>query len=231
MVNGHITYIFFDFGDTLAYSTRSTEDIWTSIFKELGVEAPTREDMWRAMKEVDASHGIHIYDYTGKAKEYWTIYDMLVFERLGLKDIAKKGADLAYKRFRENKISAYPDAKSTLKKLKAQGYILGIISNYTDELTYDLRAIGLDAYFEHVIISQLTGAAKPDPRIFKKAMEKAGCDPKMSIHVGNSYEADVVGAQGIGITPILVDRHGKYDSVKCHKVKALAEIPSLISKL
>jgi len=231
MPGGRIKNVFFDFGNTLAHATRTVDEIWGDVFKELGASFPPKEKLWKVMKEVTAMHGPHIYDYAGKAKAYWTLYDTMVFERLGMDNLAKEGARIAYARFRANKISAYPDAESTLKRLKKEGYVLGIISNYTDELYPDLRSVGLAGYFDHIIVSQSEGVSKPDPRIFKNAMKTAGCDPKRSIHVGNSYEADVVGAKRVGITPVLVDRNGEYGWAECPKVKALAELPVLIKTL
>jgi FMN phosphatase YigB (HAD superfamily) len=58
-------------------------------------------------------------------------------------------------------------------------------------------------YFDSVTYTQEAGANKPDPTIFQLALKRAGCSPNEAVHVGDSYEKDVLGARRIGIMPIL----------------------------
>ncbi|HIF13697.1 MAG TPA: HAD family hydrolase, partial [Dehalococcoidia bacterium] len=51
------------------------------------------------------------------------------------------------------------------------------------------------------------GASKPDPQMFKAALERAGVEACAAVHVGDQIETDIDGALGAGINPILIDRH------------------------
>jgi HAD superfamily hydrolase (TIGR01509 family) len=59
-----------------------------------------------------------------------------------------------------------------------------------------------------VVTSAGAGARKPDPEIFRRALELAGCAPEEALHVGDTPEEDAAGARAAGITPLLIDRSG-----------------------
>jgi FMN phosphatase YigB (HAD superfamily) len=75
------------------------------------------------------------------------------------------------------------------------------------------------------------GLEKPDPAIFRAALERAGVTPAEAIHVGDSPSADVHGAHAAGIRPILLDRRRRYtvDEVgDATVIDSLAELPALL---
>jgi HAD superfamily hydrolase (TIGR01549 family) len=95
----------------------------------------------------------------------------------------------------------------SLENLAAAGYSLAIVSNNTrEEQLGKLQRLGIARYFASVIVSADQGFAKPDPRIFHVALEAIGCEADTAIHVGDSWTADVVGAQNAGIRPIWFNR-------------------------
>ena len=61
-----------------------------------------------------------------------------------------------------------------------------------------------------VIDSALVGYEKPDPRIFAAALERTGADPDRTLHIGDLYHADVVGARTAGIHALLLDPYGDW---------------------
>ena len=66
---------------------------------------------------------------------------------------------------------------------------------------------------------------KPHPPIFEAALRKAGVHPSEAVHVGDQYNSDVVGARGVGIKPVLIDRDGLMCRVDdCIKVRGLMEV-------
>jgi HAD superfamily hydrolase (TIGR01549 family) len=97
------------------------------------------------------------------------------------------------------------DALPALARLTAGGYRLGLISNTEDNLRPVLAATGLEPHFEALILSSEVGSEKPDAAIFQKALRQMKVRPEQSVHVGDFYSIDVVGARGVGIEPILLD--------------------------
>ena len=99
-----------------------------------------------------------------------------------------------YLKHRFEDMVLFDDALPTLEDLKGR-YILGIVSNGN---SYP-RKLGLEDYFQFIILAQDVGIEKPDPGIFHLAVERAGCLPDEFLYVGDSQESDIVGARRAGI--------------------------------
>src|SRR5690606_10865363 len=88
-----------------------------------------------------------------------------------------------------------PNAYNVLSDLSKK-YSLHIITNGFKEVQMlKLNNSGISQFFKEVIISENFGVNKPDPRIFKHALERGGATANKSIMVGDDFEADIVGAQ------------------------------------
>jgi putative hydrolase of the HAD superfamily len=110
---------------------------------------------------------------------------------------------LAAVRFR-----AYPEVPTVLERLRAGGARLAVVSNWDVSLHDVLERTRLRALVDAVVISAELGAAKPDPAIFRAALERLGARAADAIHVGDSVEHDVAGARAAGIEAVLVARNG-----------------------
>ncbi len=73
-----------------------------------------------------------------------------------------------------------------------------------------LHSLDLVGHFAFIAASARIGFEKPHPRIFEWALNQAGVPASQVIHVGDHVDADVLGARGVGIDPVLIDRHGRY---------------------
>jgi putative hydrolase of the HAD superfamily len=111
-----------------------------------------------------------------------------------------------------------PDARSALARLRELGLTLVCVSNWDVSLPEVLERAGLGGLLDAVISSAGAGARKPDPAIFRAALEFAGCTPGEALHVGDTPEEDIAGAQAAGIPALLLDRAGTGD------IASLAEI-------
>jgi putative hydrolase of the HAD superfamily len=98
-----------------------------------------------------------------------------------------------------------PASLPTLRRSRAQGYDLGMISNFDYRLYGILRGLGLDAEFQTITISSEAGYAKPAPEIFRIALARHGVAPDEALHVGDSEHLDVAGATGAGMAAALID--------------------------
>ena len=122
----------------------------------------------------------------------------------------------------------YDDVLSTLKALKDRRLVLGLLTNAKKDMV-SLQPLGLESYLDFVVTSAEVGANKPEPPIFRAALEKAGVTAAEAAHVGDQYYLDVVGARRVGIKPILIDRYNFYQEVNdCPLIRTL---PQLISYL
>ncbi len=128
-----------------------------------------------------------------------------------------------YLKHRFEDIEPYEDALPTLKVL-GKRYKLGILSNGN---SYPERC-GLVGVFQFAVFSQDHGVEKPDPRIFRIALESTGCSNDELLHVGDSLESDVKGAFEAGVKCIWLNRQGLKNDTE---IKANFEISSLLELL
>lgn len=95
-----------------------------------------------------------------------------------------------------------PRAMETILSLRRAGLAVLIVTNSDGHAEENLAASGIGL---PVIDSNVVGVAKPDPRIFKIALERAGATADATVHVGDTLVSDVRGARAAGITPIHFD--------------------------
>lgn len=95
----------------------------------------------------------------------------------------------------------------TLAALRQQGLHLGIVSNIDEDQFHPLwERIGLGPYFDAVTTSEEARSCKPHPGIYRHALGKAGdVAPEEVVFVGDSLDYDVVGANALGMTTVLIN--------------------------
>jgi putative hydrolase of the HAD superfamily len=103
-------------------------------------------------------------------------------------------------------VRLYPDTREVLDILADRGYRLGIISNWSWNLRQWVRDVGLDRRFETVWASAYAGCNKPHPGIFHQTLLQLDLEPDQAIYVGDSYRHDVLGARGVGMDAVWVNR-------------------------
>ena len=103
-----------------------------------------------------------------------------------------------------------PRVPEALARLRDFGLRLVVVSNSDGTVARSLDAAGLLSFMTHVVDSALVGYEKPDPRIFTAAVERAGADPARTLHIGDLYHADVLGARSAGIRALLLDPYGDW---------------------
>jgi putative hydrolase of the HAD superfamily len=123
----------------------------------------------------------------------------------------------------------FDDVRPALDELAGRGITLGLVSNFEPWLDEVLALQGIAGRFAAVAVSGNLGVAKPDPRIFKAALDQAGADPEATVHVGDQPLNDVAGARAAGITPVLIDRFGRHpDAGGAHRVEDLGGLLELV---
>ncbi len=107
-----------------------------------------------------------------------------------------------YLKHRFEDIELYPDVIPCLDAIPS-GLRVGLLSNGNG---YPERC-GLSGRFSFVMFSQDVGFEKPDARIFRVACRKAECEPRELLHIGDSLENDVAGANGVGAVSVWLNRN------------------------
>lgn len=126
----------------------------------------------------------------------------------------------------------FPHLINMLDNLKKRNILLGIITNGKGQFQMDnIQALGIEHYFKVILISEWMGMKKPDPRIFKKALEEINISPYESIFIGDHPENDVKASQNIGMLGIW-KKDDQWDCVQAdYIVEDLMEIPVIVEKL
>lgn len=82
-------------------------------------------------------------------------------------------------------------------------YNMYILSNGFKELqSHKMRTVGIDKYFDALILSEDIGVNKPNRELYEYALEKTGSKLEESIMIGDMFETDIVGAANIGMKQI-----------------------------
>lgn len=221
------TVIFFDIGGTLLKFNVEPSQLFSRILQGHGVDVEPLA-LYRAMREVEAAFPVPLGASARSEADYWRAFDGRILERLGRKP-TREILDEIHRRFqRELILDCFPESLEVLSAIRGRGVSLGVISNASHGILGDIERNGLAPFFEHVTYSQAVGAAKPDPRIFRAALEKFRVEPERTWHVGDSVPADVEGARASGLTPILVDRARKHDGADFAVVHDLREVVRLL---
>jgi HAD superfamily hydrolase (TIGR01549 family) len=114
------------------------------------------------------------------------------------------------------------DVPPALARFRAAGLRLVVVSNANGTLAAVFERLGLRPFFDHLLDSHLEQVEKPDPRIFERALARSGGRADRTVHVGDFYQVDVVGARSAGIEAVLLDSAGLYPEADCPRVSSLS---------
>jgi putative hydrolase of the HAD superfamily len=120
-------------------------------------------------------------------------------------------------------------AKSVLKKLHGK-YKLGIVSNFAIPECVDklLESHGLDKLFNAVVVSGAVNKRKPSPEIFQKALEKIGVSAENAVFVGDTADADIIGAKAAGMKTIFIERRVQKETEDARPNQTIRSLSELL---
>ena len=122
-----------------------------------------------------------------------------------------------------------PFVPPLLERLKPR-YRMGVVSNANGSVVRKLTRLGLARHFDAILDSHTEGVEKPDPRIFRIALERLGARPEEALHVGDFYHVDVTGARSAGIRAVLLDPAGLHGDKDCDRIRSLEEFEQLLAQ-
>ncbi|XP_010176645.1 haloacid dehalogenase-like hydrolase domain-containing protein 3, partial [Antrostomus carolinensis] len=126
-----------------------------------------------------------------------------------------------------------PGASETLSRCCQRGFSMGVISNFDPRLENILCQCNLRHHFDFVLTSEDVGFAKPDRRIFEKALHLAGVPPEQAAHVGDDYTRDYSAARAVGMRSFLLRAAGQSQEPEVppeHVLPTLSHLLGLIEK-
>lgn len=122
----------------------------------------------------------------------------------------------------------FPYTTEILEYLKPK-YKLHIITNGFQEIQdKKLKNSNIDMYFNQIINSEMAGVKKPNPIIFELALNNASATAKKSIMIGDSLEADIMGAKTMGFNTIHFNAHNEPQHEICPMIHDLREIKTFL---
>lgn len=246
MPRNFIRAILFDFGGTLMYGRQDwtpvvakADEALTDYLRSNGMEVSLNTFPTEFRKRLD--------DYFKQREKdlLETTYSFVLRELLREKsyeDVSSKvlrdALDTLFSVTQTN-WALEEDAIPTLQKLRVKGYNLGIISNAgdDDDVQQLARGFGITEYFDFILTSAACSYRKPHPRIFELALSNWYCPPNEAVMVGDNLDADIRGAQEVGIYGVWINRRASPDMEKQEGVQpdaslsSLSELPSVLDKL
>ena len=134
----------------------------------------------------------------------------MVFRALGVDESAiQVDLNAEYLRLLPRKPHLLESAKELLDHLRGR-YTMHIITNGFAEIqAVKMASAEIAHYFTHVVTSENANAKKPDPLVFRYALELSGTHAAESLMIGDNYEADILGAKGVGLDTVFYNPPGQ----------------------
>ena len=230
-----IRTVFFDAGFTLIRPYPSTPEICQQVCQRLNLHVhldAVKERMTEAQDYYYRQMRLnrHTWGSEQAISEFWISYYMNLLRPFIEEHDEPRLYQLAQVINQEfdkhTSWEVYSDVFPTLEALRRHKYTLGVISDWGISLGPILRRLNLTPYFDCLLVSAVTRHAKPSPVLYEMALERANSIADYTLHIGDSYIHDVLGARAVGMTPVLLDRPGHLEesNVDCLLIHSLAEL-------
>ena len=230
-----IKAVFFDWFNTLARYDPPREQLESQVFQEFGIHVPPTKIMPALMIadreyfEENAVSPVRQRSPEEQLKIYLRYQSTILTEAgvnpPGEPETLLKIMQRVQQLSQGMRFTLFDDVLPTVKTLKEQRLILGLLSNIDRDMKPISQELGLEPYIDFIVTSAEVGVDKPQPPIFLAALERAGVNASEAVHVGDQYKLDVIGARGVGITPVFIDRYDLYPEVSdCPRIHSLDEL-------
>ena len=221
--------VFLDAGGVLLYPN------WWRVAEALAREGVTISPEALAAADPPARRELddrHTIGTTTDASRGWLFFD-LILEHAGIGRSDATAAALAnlHTYHTASNLWEYvpPGVVPALEALRSSGLQLVVVSNANGTLRAHMDRLRLTALFDKVLDSADEGVEKPDPRFFRIALERSGAAPESTIHVGDLYYVDVVGARNAGLRGVLLDEADLRPDADCPRVRTLDDLVQRIA--
>jgi len=206
-----IRAILFDAAGTLFFLTKTVGHHYAYVGREVGLDLDAQElesafhAAWKQMPQRPAIDGPRENDDKG----WWRELVGHVFHHVApwLSELDRDNFfEVAYEHFAEAGVwQLYPEVPEVLEQLRPR-FQLAVVSNFDARLRFILQHLGVSKYFSYIFISSELGADKPDPEIFRRAVDVMHLDANEVLHVGDDPERDWKAAEEAGLLVFQLDR-------------------------
>ena len=206
-----ISAILFDAAGTLFYLTKTVGDHYAHVGREVGLDLNAQEldrafhAAWQQKPRRMAIDDPRENDDKG----WWRELVGHVIDQVApsLSEIDRDNFfEVAYEHFAEAGVwELYPEVPEVLEQLRRR-FQLAVISNFDGRLRFILQHLGISNYFSDIFISSELGADKPDPEIFRRALNLIHLNADEVLHVGDDPERDWKAAKAAGLSVFRLDR-------------------------
>jgi len=234
-----IRTVFFDAGFTLLRAKPSDAELCLEVCKDLGLHVQL-DVMEQRMHDAEDYYfrqmrlNRYIWSDEQAINDMWIGYYMNLLRPLIEEHDEARLHRLARTIIEEygkpTRWETYPDVLPTLEALRSRGYTMGVISDWGIVLGPILRHLHLIQYFDALLISAIIRYGKPSPNLYDLALQRTNSIADYSMHIGDSYVYDVLGARSVGMTPVLLDRSRQLEegTVDCLLIHSLDELLDLL---
>ena len=203
--------IFFDAAGTLIYLPKSVGHHYAFVGKRIGLalDAPALDrafaDCWKQMPARPAFDGPREDDDKG----WWRELVKRILDQVapGTSELDRDAFfEAAYAHFAEAGVwELYPEVTEVLEALHER-CALAVVSNFDGRLRMILEHLGVSKYFARVFLSSELGADKPDPEIYRRALQLSAARPNETLHAGDDPVRDWEGASAAGLSVFRLER-------------------------
>lgn len=254
--------VIFDLDDTLIWderiSRRALMETAVEGSRRSGVDAGrldaaakiAADELWHAHAPVDRCNQLGIVafegmwghfhgekDYLRHLREWVPQFRKLVWQKALASEgfdndiVASDLGEFFAKRRRELQ-DPLPGAEEILRKLRAAGVRVGLLTNGAPDLQREkIESSGLGMHFDAAVVSGEIGTGKPEPEIFHHLLEKLGVAPDEALMVGNSLARDIVGAKRAGLASCWIALEDEDEPVGLvepdYTIRSLGELPRI----
>jgi putative hydrolase of the HAD superfamily len=227
--------VFFDAGGTLIDPHPTFTELLATTLTEEGhpVDAQQVVDGLPAVTDVflQAAKDRELWTTSDeRSRRFWGRFYRLLLGGLGIPEgEIDRLAQRLYGVFTDpSNYHLIPDAPAVLDKLRDAGAVLGLVSNFEAWLERLLEHLDVARYFPVRVISGIEGVEKPDPAIFRIALERAGVTAAESVYVGDNPVFDALPAEEAGMAAVIVDRWNRYPEYEGTRIASLDELPAVL---
>jgi HAD superfamily hydrolase (TIGR01509 family) len=221
--------VLFDVGWTLIYPKPTRKEATERYLLALGYSFPP-EDLESANRVAVNFYRIHRWqpEAVQNITQFWQEYYSIFVEHLRVNDPGLPIA-LSDQANRAVQFHLYPETRPILQELHRRGYLVGAVSNWSSELPNILKDLRLIDCLDSLVVSDQIGYHKPQPEIFRYALDSLGVPAISTVHIGDDLQADVEGARQVGIKPIWLDRNARDDITRSHRIQSLDELFNILT--
>jgi len=225
-----IKVLLFDAGNTLVYVNMG---LVSETLARRGTRVAPAE-LWKSEHRARALLDDPKIIRSTNDQSRWSLYFETIFRFSGVTDQAVVESVIAELQaiHKTNNIWEIvpPEVTRTLDALRGR-FRLAVVSNANGTVKDKLRRVGLADYFDVILDSHEEGIEKPDPRIFRIALERLGARAEETVHVGDFYHIDVVGARAAGIEAILLDPGGTHGDKPVPRIASIDALGGAVDAL